>query len=90
MAKQSTIGPWIYRPTSGPYSRTEYRIPGICDGIDTEDRARMIAAAPMMLNALNEASIQIEYLHEKFGETGSGNAVLTRVRAAIKAATGEA
>lgn len=29
---------------------------------------------------LKEAVLQIEYLHEKFGETGSGNAVLARAR----------
>jgi hypothetical protein len=30
--------------------------------------------------ALNEAVLQIEYLHEKFRETGSGNAVVARIR----------
>jgi hypothetical protein len=30
--------------------------------------------------ALNEAINQIEYLHNKFRETGSGNAVLSRIR----------
>lgn len=30
---------------------------------------------------LAEAALQIEHLHEKFGETGSGNAVLARIKA---------
>jgi hypothetical protein len=30
--------------------------------------------------ALNEAINQIEYLHNKFRETGSGNAVVARIR----------
>jgi hypothetical protein len=33
--------------------------------------------------AVEEAIRQIEYLHGKFAETGSGNAVLARLRAAI-------
>lgn len=33
--------------------------------------------------ALNEAVTQIEYLHDKFQVTGSGNTVLARARAAL-------
>lgn len=33
--------------------------------------------------ALTEASIQIEYLHEKFSETGSGNNILARIEKAL-------
>jgi hypothetical protein len=32
---------------------------------------------------LSEAALQIEYLHEKFAVTGSGNAVLARIRATL-------
>lgn len=35
--------------------------------------------------ALEEARAQIEYLHEKFQETGSGNGVLARIDAALNA-----
>lgn len=49
--------------------------------------AKLIAAAPELLEALEEAKIQIEYLHGKFKETGSGNAVLSRMEQAIKKAT---
>jgi hypothetical protein len=34
--------------------------------------------------ALEEARLQIEYLHDKFRETGSGNAALARIDAARK------
>jgi len=32
-------------------------------------------------DVLKEAELQIEYLHERFGRTGSGEAVLARIRA---------
>jgi len=48
-----------------------------------EANARLIATAPELLAALKEAVLQIEYLHEKFKQTGSGEAVLFRARAAI-------
>ena len=44
-------------------------------------------AAPVLLDVLKEAVLQIEYLHSKFKITGSGNAVLSRARAAIALAT---
>lgn len=33
---------------------------------------------------LEEVVLQIEYLHSKFGETGSGNSVLSRLKTAIE------
>lgn len=33
---------------------------------------------------LEEAVLQIEYLHSKFGQTGSGNSVLSRLKTAIE------
>ncbi len=42
-----------------------------------------------MLEALKDAALQIEYLHDKFQETGSGNSVLSGIRAAIAAAEAE-
>jgi hypothetical protein len=50
--------------------------------------ARLMVAAPDMLEALENAALQIEYLHDKFGETGTGMSVLFQVRAAIAKATG--
>jgi len=32
---------------------------------------------------LSDAKQQIEYLHDKFGETGSGAAILSRIDAAL-------
>jgi hypothetical protein len=50
-------------------------------------RNRLIAAAPDMYEALKEARLQIEYLHEMFQETGTGNAVLARISAVLSQAT---
>jgi hypothetical protein len=36
-----------------------------------------------MVCALHDAKLQIEYLHAKFQPTGSGEAVLARIRAAL-------
>jgi len=36
-----------------------------------------------LADLLDEAHLQIEYLHEKFGETGSGNNVLSRIETAL-------
>ena len=52
--------------------------------------ACLIAAAPDMLAALRDAALQIEYLHDKFQKTGSGNTVLTMINNAITRATGGA
>lgn len=44
-------------------------------------------AVPDLLECLQHAVIQIEYLHSKFKETGSGNAVISACKAAIEKAT---
>ena len=49
----------------------------------TDARAALKAAlaeAERLREALRDASLQIEYLHEKFQETGTGNAVLAKLR----------
>ena len=40
-------------------------------------------AAPRMKELLKDAALQIQYLQEKFGETGSVNAVLARIDALL-------
>lgn len=65
---------------------------GYVEGETTDDAAcRVVAAlaAEREANAglrglLAEAQIQIVYLHEKFQTTGSGNAVLSRIDAALE------
>jgi chromosome segregation ATPase len=56
-----------------------------------EARDRAEAAEDQLRAAIGEAVLQIEYLHEKFHETGSGNAVLAHLRAVLSPApvTGE-
>ena len=46
-------------------------------------------AAEEMLDALHQAKLQIEYLHDKFRITGTGNAVLAHIDNAIKKASGQ-
>ena len=45
-----------------------------------EDYARLQARVEQLEAAMLEAKLQIEYMHGKFGETGSGNAVLDTLR----------
>lgn len=44
----------------------------------------------VLVEALQEAALQLQYLTDKFGETGTGNAILARIRATIKEAVGDA
>ena len=52
--------------------------------------AKLIAQAPELLSQrdelvelLHDAGIQIEYLHDKFSETGTGNNVLSRIKSLL-------
>jgi len=40
-----------------------------------------------LIKILEEARLQIEYLHNKFKPTGSGNSLLSRIETAIQSAT---
>jgi hypothetical protein len=55
---------------------------------NAKGNARLIAAAPELYDALREAALQIEYLHDKFDHTGSGEGVLARINAALTKARG--
>lgn len=49
-------------------------------GDTLEDMNEAMAAEIEMLRAtIHEAGLQIQYLHEKFRQTGSGNAVLAKI-----------
>jgi uncharacterized protein YllA (UPF0747 family) len=50
------------------------------------DEAGYIRAdiADELADVIKEAILQIEYLHNKFQETGTGNAVLSRLKAALE------
>ena len=97
---QHTPGPWKFSPNGAGYLVTREDVfvvgHGIC-GVkpsqsasedQCEANARLIAAAPDMLAVLNETTLQLRYLADKFGETGTGAAVLARVQAVIAKAEG--
>lgn len=44
---------------------------------------RVAARYQPLVNAAREAKLQIEYLHDKFGQTGSGMAVWLRLDTAL-------
>lgn len=46
----------------------------------------LLAEREKLRAALDEARLQVEYLHGKFVATGSGNAVLARINAALDTA----
>ena len=54
---------------------------------DKDANAKLIASAPELLEKLGNCALQIEYLHDKFHVTGSGNAAIARAREAIRKAT---
>jgi hypothetical protein len=51
--------------------------------------AHLIAAAPDMYEALQEAKRQLEYLADKFTPTGTGVTVLSRINIALAKAEGK-
>lgn len=86
-----TPGPWgivdglfISGPDGVEFASTKF---DACEE-RREANARLISAAPDMYEALQEARLQIQYLHEKFQETGTGNAALAKIDAALSKAEG--
>lgn len=94
-----TPGPWR---TDGFHGRIEKITPqedsGVCVAVmpmweaeyeaEKNANARLIAAAPEMLEALRQTELQLEYLNAKFIETGTTNQLLAQVRAVIAKAEG--
>jgi len=56
--------------------------------LEDDANARLIAAAPELLEACKESILQLEYLDAKYHGTSTTAAVLVRVEAAIKKAEG--
>ena len=71
-----------------------YLFPGIASGYESRTFPDEIEYTPADLTdalaeAAEEAKQQIEYLHGKFQETGTGNAVIARLQSALAAYRGE-
>jgi hypothetical protein len=95
---RATRRPWVYDPAclANIYSDDATgSIIATCRGFyfaprpseEQEANAALIVLAvnnhEKLVAALREAILQVEYLHAKFQETGSGNAVLAQARAAL-------
>lgn len=79
-----TPGPWVYRRTSGfDYGSTAYWVPGVCTNVQTEADARLISAAPDLLEALKEI---VQFMRVDFDDLPMAEKVL----AAIAKAEGQA
>lgn len=80
-----TPGPWVYKKTSGfDYGSTAYWVPGICTNIDKEADARLIAAAPDLLEALK----RMEFAFSPLAKDCTLAGLIDEARAAIAKATG--
>ena len=85
MSKHTPV-PWQYKRTSGfDYGSTAYWIPEVCTNIDTEANARLIAAAPDLLES---AKLLIDS-YDICRKDRTPDVIFERLRAAIAKATGE-
>lgn len=59
----------------------------IGDVIETmnDENEKLRACRDRLVEALEEAILQIEYLHKRFETTGSGNSTITKAKEALKA-----
>jgi len=97
MEAKHTPGPWKitkYTETtiSDDNDRTIASTGSYNDGtestyLENKANAKLITAAPDLLEVLMEAKLQIEYLHGRFSETGTGIALISRIESAIKKAS---
>ena len=80
----SDIDASIAEVRSRMQGRTRYEgQPPYTDELLVEEIARLRARVAELEAALGETVRQIEYLHEKFQPTGSGETVLARARRAL-------
>ena len=70
------------RASCGPYMGAEH-------GQTVFQLKEAADALEAMRDALREAKSQIEYLHDKFAETGSGNGALARIDASLRKLDGK-
>lgn len=89
MSDNWTKGPWVVETNN--FGNTFVRVAhgGQVVSPINKANAHLIASAPDLYEALSEARAQIDYLHEKFKETGTGNSVLAKIDAALSKARGE-
>lgn len=74
--------PWIIRPRGGfDYGSTVFDVVGVCTNISTQEEARLIAAAPELLEALQGLLNALP--------SATTHPAIKAARAAIKKATGE-
>jgi hypothetical protein len=66
------------------------KLPPPLDGGAKEfiDNARLMMTAPELYETLKEAENQIDYMQDKFAETGTGNAVMNKIKHVLKKAEG--
>ncbi len=82
-----TPGPWTIRPRSGfDYGTTVYDVPEVCTNISNEQNARLISAAPDLL----EACKALEILFAPLARDSTTASWIDKARAAIAKAEGKA
>lgn len=85
-----TPGPWIVSPTKHRtliVSKEGFQVAALDDVND--GNARLMAAAPDLLCALKDAKFMVWHMTGNAAEAAPWNALLSRIDAAISAATGE-
>ena len=60
-----------------------------CERLGLTEVQQLRARNAALVAALEDARLQIVYLHQKFGMTGSGNSVLAKIGAALEEAKGK-
>lgn len=94
---QITPGPWTVREDTCAQCQKEGKQEFTIDGppgayhgqFSNKADAHLIAAAPALLEALEEARIQIEQLHRMLGIKINGHGTLAVIDAAINTARGQ-
>ena len=88
MSKKHTPGPWYI---DGPAitSHTYHRLDCIVENVDTLANAKLIAAAPELLEALEQVLIEYDEVDLAYGEPQSFTSAINEARRVIAKARGE-